>query len=40
MPKINKRILGQSDIKVSAMGLGYWPIGGPFIFQGRESSYG
>ncbi|MEM7802772.1 MAG: aldo/keto reductase, partial [Chloroflexota bacterium] len=25
-----KRILGQSGIKVSALGMGCWAIGGPF----------
>lgn len=34
------RILGRSGIEVSAMGLGCWPIGGPFRMDGREDGYG
>lgn len=35
-----KRILGRSGIKVSAIGLGCWAIGGPFTLDGRPDGYG
>ena len=37
---MQKRLLGRSGIEVSAMGLGCWPIGGPFRLNGREDGYG
>jgi aryl-alcohol dehydrogenase-like predicted oxidoreductase len=33
-----KRSLGRSDLKVSAMGLGCWAIGGPWDWLNRDSS--
>ncbi len=41
MVKINHRILGKSGIKVSALGLGCWAIGGELInVEGKQASYG
>jgi aryl-alcohol dehydrogenase-like predicted oxidoreductase len=33
------RVLGRSGIKVSAMGLGCWAIGGPWIYNGRPAGW-
>jgi aryl-alcohol dehydrogenase-like predicted oxidoreductase len=38
--KTEKRILGKSGIKVNAMGLGCWAIGGPFYLDGKMNGYG
>ena len=38
--KMPKRTLGKSGIKVSALGLGCWAIGGPFYFDGKMNGYG
>jgi aryl-alcohol dehydrogenase-like predicted oxidoreductase len=35
-----KRTLGRSRIEVSALGLGYWAIGGPFLLDGRPDGWG
>ncbi|MBN2499707.1 MAG: aldo/keto reductase, partial [Anaerolineales bacterium] len=35
-----KRKLGRSGIKVSAMGLGCWAIGGPFNSAGSPAGWG
>jgi aryl-alcohol dehydrogenase-like predicted oxidoreductase len=35
MTETTTRVLGRSGIRVSAMGLGGWAIGGPFTFAGR-----
>lgn len=35
-----KRILGKSGIEVSAMGLGCWAIGGPFVMDGKADGWG
>lgn len=35
-----KRTLGRSGIEVSALGLGCWAIGGPFIFNGIPDGWG
>jgi aryl-alcohol dehydrogenase-like predicted oxidoreductase len=35
-----RRDLGRSGIQVSAMGLGCWAIGGPFLFEGRPDGWG
>lgn len=40
MPKISTRQLGRSGIKVSAMGLGCWAIGGPSWRGDQPLSYG
>ncbi len=35
-----RRKLGRSDIEVSAMGLGCWAIGGPFLLDGKADGWG
>jgi aryl-alcohol dehydrogenase-like predicted oxidoreductase len=35
-----RRLLGRSGIEVSAMGLGCWAIGGPFLLDGRPDGWG
>lgn len=40
MDKEFKRTLGRAGIKVSALGLGCWAIGGPFIFNGMADGWG
>lgn len=35
-----KRTLGHSGIEVSALGLGGWAIGGPFLLDGRPDGWG
>jgi aryl-alcohol dehydrogenase-like predicted oxidoreductase len=35
-----KRVLGKSNIEVSAMGFGCWAIGGPFYRDGKPSGWG
>jgi aryl-alcohol dehydrogenase-like predicted oxidoreductase len=35
-----RRTLGRSGITVSAMGLGCWAIGGPFLLDGRPDGWG
>lgn len=41
MVKIKKRTLGNSGIKVSALGMGCWAIGGPIINpEGKSTGYG
>lgn len=35
-----KRMLGRSGIEVSAMGLGCWAIGGPFLLDGKLDGWG
>ncbi len=35
-----KRVLGKSGIEVSAMGLGCWAIGGPFMMFGKPDGWG
>jgi aryl-alcohol dehydrogenase-like predicted oxidoreductase len=35
-----KRILGRSGIAASAMGLGCWAIGGPFLLDGKPDGWG
>jgi aryl-alcohol dehydrogenase-like predicted oxidoreductase len=35
-----ERILGHSEIKVSALGLGCWAIGGPFWLEGIQDGWG
>jgi aryl-alcohol dehydrogenase-like predicted oxidoreductase len=35
-----RRTLVRPGIDVSAMGLGCWPIGGPFLLDGRQDGYG
>jgi aryl-alcohol dehydrogenase-like predicted oxidoreductase len=34
------RRLGRSNLEVSAMGLGCWPIGGPWTFDGEPAGWG
>ena len=34
------RKLGQSDIEISALGLGCWAIGGPMAFDGVQAGWG
>ena len=36
----SKRTLGKSGIEVSALGLGCWAIGGPFIYDGKPDGWG
>lgn len=41
MRKMNHRLLGKSGIKVSALGLGCWAIGGTLTnVEGKQASYG
>lgn len=40
MTETTTRVLGRSGIRVSAMGLGGWAIGGPFTFAGRPAGWG
>ncbi len=35
-----QRTLGRSGIRVSALGLGCWAIGGPFVMDGRPDGWG
>ena len=35
-----KRLIGNSQISVSAMGLGCWAIGGAFFYDGKPDGYG
>ena len=35
-----KRQLGRSSIEVSAMGMGCWAIGGPWIINGNQAGWG
>lgn len=35
-----KRMLGRSEIEVSAIGLGCWAIGGPFLMDGKPDGWG
>lgn len=35
-----QRILGRSQIAVSAMGFGCWAIGGPFLLDGKADGWG
>jgi aryl-alcohol dehydrogenase-like predicted oxidoreductase len=35
-----KRLLGRSGITVSAMGMGCWAIGGPWIIHGKQAGWG
>lgn len=37
---MNQRVLGTSGIKVSAMGIGCWAIGGPFLLNGKSDGWG
>ncbi|MCC5618732.1 aldo/keto reductase, partial [Nostoc sp. CHAB 5836] len=34
------RPIGRSGIKASAIGLGCWAIGGPFLFDGKNDGWG
>jgi aryl-alcohol dehydrogenase-like predicted oxidoreductase len=34
------RRLGRSNLEVSAMGLGCWPIGGPWTYDGEPTGWG
>ena len=38
--EINKRVLGESGIEVSALGFGCWAIGGPFTMFGQPDGWG
>ncbi len=40
MEEVFKRTLGRSGIEVSALGLGCWAIGGPFILNGMSDGWG
>ncbi|GAB4434869.1 MAG: aldo/keto reductase [Anaerolineae bacterium] len=40
MSALYTRQLGRSKIEVSAMGLGCWAIGGPFLFEGKADGWG
>lgn len=40
MANTMKRKLGKSGIEVSAMGLGCWAIGGPFLLDGKADGWG
>ncbi len=40
MKDVFKRTLGRSGIEVSALGLGCWAIGGPFILDGKPDGWG
>ena len=35
-----KRELGRSGIRVSALGMGCWAIGGPWTIRGNQASWG
>jgi aryl-alcohol dehydrogenase-like predicted oxidoreductase len=35
-----RRILGRSQIEVSAVGMGCWAIGGPFLMDGKSDGWG
>lgn len=35
-----KRLIGESGIEVSAMGMGCWAVGGPFWMDGKPDGYG
>jgi aryl-alcohol dehydrogenase-like predicted oxidoreductase len=35
-----KRLLGRSGIEASAMGMGCWAIGGPWIINGKQAGWG
>lgn len=35
-----QRILGRSGIEVSALGMGCWAIGGPFLLDGKPDGWG
>nr|WP_240231504.1 aldo/keto reductase [Devosia sp. JXJ CY 41] len=35
-----RRTIGRSGIKASAVGLGCWAIGGPFLFDGKNDGWG
>ncbi len=37
---LTQRMLGRGGIEVSALGLGCWAIGGPFLLDGRPDSWG
>lgn len=37
---LSARVLGRSGLRVSALGLGCWPIGGAMYLNGRADSYG
>ena len=40
MTMMEKKKLGQTDIEVSAVGFGCWPIGGQFLLDGHPDGYG
>jgi aryl-alcohol dehydrogenase-like predicted oxidoreductase len=39
-PSVMERTLGRSEIRVSALGLGCWAIGGPFWLEGIQDGWG